>query len=84
MGMNDLIRRQDAIRAIMGDGLPELHYASWFADIIKEIPAAQTEGFWIGGLGCDGYECSNCGVIQEEATAYCPDCGSYNEKGDSK
>ena len=40
--MNDLISRQAAIDAIMGQP-PEPHYPSWYAEQIKALPSAQPE-----------------------------------------
>ena len=40
--MNDLISRQAAIDAIMGQP-PEAHYPSWYAAQIEKLPAAQPE-----------------------------------------
>jgi Lar family restriction alleviation protein len=40
--MNDLISRQAAIDAIMGQP-PEPHYPSWYAEQIKELPSADNE-----------------------------------------
>ena len=40
--MSDLISRQAAIDAIMGQP-PEPHYPSWYAAQIEKLPAAQPE-----------------------------------------
>lgn len=40
--MSDLIDRQEAIDAIMGEP-PEAHYPSWYAEIIQNLPSAQPE-----------------------------------------
>ena len=40
--MSDLISRQAAIDAIMGQP-PEPHYPSWYAEQIKNLPSAQPE-----------------------------------------
>lgn len=40
--MSDLISRQATIDEIMGQP-PELHYPSWYAEQIKELPSAQPE-----------------------------------------
>ena len=47
--MDDLISRQAAIDAIMGQP-PEPHYPSWYAAQIEKLPAAQPES-----------TCVNCG-----------------------
>lgn len=38
--LDDLIRRKDAIDAIMGE-YPEPHYPDWFADVVAHVPSAQ-------------------------------------------
>lgn len=38
--MTDLISRQDAIEAIMGEPT-DAHYPSWYADRIKALPSAE-------------------------------------------
>jgi len=40
--MSDLISRQAAIHAILGEP-PEPHYPSWYAEQIKELPSADNE-----------------------------------------
>ena len=40
--MSDLIDRQAAIDAILGQP-PEPHYPSWYAEQIKNLPPAQPE-----------------------------------------
>lgn len=40
--MDDLISRQAAVDAIMGE-YPEVHYPDWYASIIKELPTVQPE-----------------------------------------
>ena len=42
MASDDLISRQTAIDAIMGQP-PEPHYPSWYAEQIKALPSAQPE-----------------------------------------
>ena len=44
--MSDLISRQAAIDAIMGQPT-EAHYPSWYAEQIKALPSAQPEQRWI-------------------------------------
>ena len=39
---NDLISRQAAINKILGQP-PELHYPSWYAEQIKELPSAEPQ-----------------------------------------
>ena len=44
--MDDLISRQAAIDAVMGQP-PEPHYPSWYAAQIEKLPPAQPEPQWI-------------------------------------
>lgn len=54
--MRDLIDRQTAIEAVMGQP-PEPHYPSWYADQIKELPSAQPEQ-------------TNCDYCHEDSDGY--------------
>ena len=36
---DDLVYRQAVLDAILGDGPPEPHYPSWYADKIKSVPS---------------------------------------------
>ena len=40
--MNDLISRQAAIEAIMGEPT-DAHYPSWYAERLEQLPSAQPE-----------------------------------------
>ena len=44
--MNDLISRQAAIDAIMGEPT-DAHYPSWYAERLEQLPSAQPEQQWI-------------------------------------
>ena len=44
--MNDLISRQAAIDAIMGEPT-DAHYPSWYAERLEQLPSAQPEPKWI-------------------------------------
>ena len=44
--MSDLIRREDAIDAIMREPT-DAHYPSWYADRIKALPSAEAVKGWI-------------------------------------
>ena len=80
--MSDLISRQAAIDAIMGQP-PEPHYPSWYATQIEKLPAAQPERkkpvFKTGESvyhvsyadGTGGFE------INKWADWTCPDCGWF-------
>ena len=83
--MDDLIRRQDAIRAVTTrDGCGRCE------KVIKSIPSAQKKGHWKGerlkypsGLITFIYRCSECGYEERHAyedtkpSNYCPTCGAY-------
>ena len=51
--MSDLISRQAAIDAIMGEPT-DAHYPSWYAERLEQLPSAQPEQYEIGY-----YECVN-------------------------
>ena len=44
--MSDLISRQAAIEAIMGEPT-DAHYPSWYAERLEQLPSAQPEQRWI-------------------------------------
>ena len=44
--MDDLISRQAAIDAIMGEPT-DAHYPSWYAERLEQLPSAQPEQRWI-------------------------------------
>ena len=44
--MSDLISRQAAIDAIMGEPT-DAHYPSWYAERLEQLPSAQPEQRWI-------------------------------------
>ena len=44
--MSDLISRQAAIDAIMGEPT-DAHYPSWYAERLEQMPSAQPEQRWI-------------------------------------
>ena len=44
--MQDLISRQAAIDAIMGEPT-DAHYPSWYAERLEQLPSAQPEQRWI-------------------------------------
>ena len=86
--VDDLIKRSDAIDAIMGQP-PEPHYPSWYTEQIKKLPSAQPErkkGRWI-----DDCTCSKCLWTHEDSKGFalitnynfCPNCGSPMAKGES-
>ena len=58
--MSDLISRQAAIDAIMGEPT-DAHYPSWYAERLEQLPSAQPErkkGKWIYDGDC--YICDQC------------------------
>lgn len=83
---NDVIKRQDAIDAIMREPT-DAHYPSWYADRIKALPPAEPKtGKWIYLHGSIGsymtISCPFCGVtfnnVAEWEYNFCPNCGSFN------
>ena len=83
--MDDLISRQAAIDAIMGQP-PEPHYPSWYAAQIEKLPPAQPErkkGQWMKeDRGHVEYcaVCDQCGFdwiwSDREYFKFCPNCGA--------
>ena len=66
MTMDEYIKRETAIEAIMSDP-PDAHYQSWYAEKINEIPAAEVapvrHGRWImkkTSAGASYTVCSYC------------------------
>ena len=82
--MDELIKKQDAINAIMRQET-DAHYPSWYAKIIDRIPPVyKTKGKWVevdidllSGYLYHGYCCSECNHIYEIKCNYCPNCGAY-------
>lgn len=86
----EYIEREAALRAILGQP-PDAHYPGWYADLIKEIPAADVapvvHGEWVledhDEYGKQ-YECSVCGrsiVTRGNVTpSYCH-CGAKMDGG---
>ena len=81
--MDDLISRQAAIDAIMGEPT-DAHYPSWYAERLEQLPSAQPErkkGKWINrSLNIlypewERYTCSVCGEHSNRYD-YCPNCGA--------
>lgn len=66
--MDDLISRQAAIEAIMGQP-PEPHYPSWYAAQIEKLPSAQPEQ-QIPQMR--GWVCPVCGRGLSPYTSVCP------------
>ena len=95
--MSDLIDRQDAIDLIMSEPT-DVHYPSWFAEILKKKPSAEPErkkGKWIGkeqfanSPEFYSWQCSVCGCVLEDPTLdkpypFCPNCGSFNGEGEQE
>lgn len=96
--MSDLIDRKEAIDAIKKEWKEPLHSGETWEIIkrtcyrIYNLPSAEPKkGHWIG-ISYDGYadgypvynewECSCCGVIEEDEEPtwnYCPNCGAKME-----
>ena len=82
--MDEYIEREAAIATIMSEP-PDAHYPHWYADKIKDIPAADVapvrHGRWEVVVGSDGKEHMVCTVCrkQQDLTgvfSYCPNCGA--------
>ena len=83
--MNDLISRQAAIDAIMGEPT-DAHYPSWYAERLEQLPSAQPErkkGQWMKeDRGHVEYcaVCDQCGFdwiwSDREYFKFCPNCGA--------
>ena len=83
--MRDLISRQAAIDAIMGEPT-DAHYPNWYAERIEQLPSAQPErkkGQWIKeDRGHVEYcaVCDQCGFdwiwSDREYFKFCPKCGA--------
>ena len=77
----DLIDRQQAIDAIMGE-YPDAHYPDWYASKIRALSSVQPErktGRWIGKYPVTS-ACSECNYLIHDSKvkvfAYCPNCGA--------
>ena len=53
--MNDLISRQAAIDAIMGEPT-DAHYPSWYAERLEQLPSAQQERIIYGNMSDEEFE----------------------------
>ena len=83
--MDDLISRQAAIDAIMGEPT-DAHYPSWYAAQIEKLPSTQPErkkGQWMKeDRGHVEYcaVCDQCGFdwiwSDREYFKFCPNCGA--------
>ena len=92
-GMAEYIELETAIETIMSEPT-DAHYPSWYADKIKEIPAADVapvrHGIWIESqrlhYGAKQYVCSLCWAEAfwdkheiTEKYPCCPNCGAVME-----
>lgn len=97
--MAEYIERKAAIESIMSEP-PDAHYPHWYADKIKDIPAADVapvvHGRWICiRKGYGEYECSVCHGVDSDCSDYygthvvteqdyCPNCGSRMDGDDDE
>ena len=80
--MSDLISRQAAIDAVMGEPT-DAHYPSWYAERLEQLPSAQPPKevpkrvLWSGWKGCRDtrYKCPNCKKPVKNDDIYCHRCG---------
>lgn len=88
--MEEYLKKSDVIRAINGE-YPEPRYPSWFAGIVRDMPAEDIDergmGQWELYIGEDGIEveCGVCGQTYDGSGVsseladyyhYCPRCGA--------
>ena len=79
--MNDLIKREDAIKALQ-EADPFLFEYDGCEEVIKAIPSAENKGEWIESDFFGDIECSNCGAEWDccdndtERFNFCPNCGA--------
>lgn len=83
--VGELISRQEAIKAILGEP-PEVNYPIYYAEKIRGLPSVQPRrGKWHGKGDSEGFGifiCDNCGKFAMMEFDFCPNCGSHNG-GDS-
>lgn len=98
--MSDLIRREDAIKAIhrearIAGGSVAIEYADMFQDAIEAVPSAdRPQGEWIITEQDNGHKwthrkCSECGkgIIEPLGVSgmnYCPHCGVQMKGADDE
>jgi hypothetical protein len=84
----ELIDKQTAIDTILGQP-PELHYPSWYAEQIRQLPSAgQKRGKWmtsyldheVMGVRPKILYCSGCNQCIAYPTNFCPNCGAQMER----
>ena len=80
--LDDLISRQAAIDAIMGEPT-DAHYPSWYAERLAQLPSAQPErkkGKWIIKDDTERFiaQCNCCRYIEDSRRIknFCPNCGA--------
>ena len=90
--VGELISRQEAIKAILGEP-PEVNYPIYYAEKIRELPSVHPrKGKWlIYSTFDDCYyaKCDQCHETQvfyynKPLTNFCPNCGCRMEEGDSE
>jgi hypothetical protein len=88
--MAEYIEREAVRNAILGEH-PDMHYPSWYANIIDSIPVADVapvvHGEWLlKHIGAGHYwECSICHtnpcIYVTQHTKFCPNCGAKMDGG---
>lgn len=89
---NDIISREEAVRAIMGEPT-DAHYPDWYAEKIRSLPSIKyrfskwkkLDGNYMTPGGTPTYVCGNCGGSQHlygvefsRRKIICDDCGYIN------
>ena len=83
----DLIKREDAIKA-MADYLDLLGVARRYAkSVINKVPSAENKGEWEGipySMADYGSRCSLCHFKVGNPTNFCPNCGADMKGADDE
>ena len=90
--MAEYIEREESIEAIMSE-TPDAHYPQWYADKIKDIPAADVapvrHGRWKCNKPCpvcggDRFDGLDADIWADWEPPYCPNCGCLMDGGDDE
>lgn len=82
--VKEYIDREAALRAILGQP-PDAHYPGWYADSIKEIPAADVTPVVHGVWEYYTHTMMACSIckrhVPRHKSKYCPHCGAKMDGG---